>query len=171
MGKAFVAKLAKEGARDPEALAAWIGRRKHGTKAFGKRTAAGRKKSGSSEPSNDARAAAPVKAAASPGAPKAAVPKQVAEMRAAIEHALANGWDRVPGAPGEVKIRRSQTHQTPSNIPASWWDQPTYESHEFVSVRVTGGRISAFHEESPSPWVGGRGTRSVSAKKAREILN
>ncbi|NNJ04156.1 DUF3560 domain-containing protein [Streptomyces sp. PKU-MA01144] len=38
-----MAKLAKEGARDPEALAAWIGRRKHG-KAFGKLAAAGRKK-------------------------------------------------------------------------------------------------------------------------------
>lgn len=36
MGKAFVAKLAKEGARDPEALAAWIGRKKHGKKAFQK---------------------------------------------------------------------------------------------------------------------------------------
>ncbi|MFE5895840.1 hypothetical protein ACFQ67_00165 [Streptomyces sp. NPDC056488] len=35
MGKAFVAKLAREGARDPQALAAWIGRKKHG-KAFGK---------------------------------------------------------------------------------------------------------------------------------------
>lgn len=45
MGKAFVAKLAKEGARDPEALAAWIGRRKHG-KAFGKLAAAGRNKDG-----------------------------------------------------------------------------------------------------------------------------
>ncbi|MDI9885320.1 hypothetical protein QMZ92_13180 [Streptomyces sp. HNM0645] len=42
MGKAFVAKLAKEGARDPEALAAWIGRKKHG-KAFGKLAVAGRK--------------------------------------------------------------------------------------------------------------------------------
>jgi len=45
MGKAFVAKLAKEGARDPEALAAWIGRRKHGAQAFAKLAAAGRKKS------------------------------------------------------------------------------------------------------------------------------
>lgn len=34
MGKAFVAKLAKRGARDPEALAAWIGRHKYGKKAF-----------------------------------------------------------------------------------------------------------------------------------------
>lgn len=34
MGKAFVAKLAKQGARDPQALAAWIGRRKFGGKAF-----------------------------------------------------------------------------------------------------------------------------------------
>jgi hypothetical protein len=45
MGKAFVAKLAKEGARDPEALAAWIGRNKHGGKAFAKLAAVGRKKS------------------------------------------------------------------------------------------------------------------------------
>lgn len=43
MGKAFVAKLAKQGARDPEALAAWIGRKKHG-KSFAKLAAAGRKK-------------------------------------------------------------------------------------------------------------------------------
>ncbi|GGV68855.1 hypothetical protein GCM10010294_25020 [Streptomyces griseoloalbus] len=42
MGKAFVAKLAREGARDPEALAAWIGRKKHG-KAFAKLAAKGRK--------------------------------------------------------------------------------------------------------------------------------
>lgn len=44
MGKAFVAKLAKEGARDPEALAAWIGRKKHGRAAFAKLSAKGRKK-------------------------------------------------------------------------------------------------------------------------------
>ncbi|MER5482926.1 hypothetical protein ABT024_06880 [Streptomyces sp. NPDC002812] len=44
MGKAFVAKLAKEGARDPEALAAWIGRKKHGA-SFGKKQGA-EKKSG-----------------------------------------------------------------------------------------------------------------------------
>ena len=44
MGKAFVAKLARQGARDPEALAAWIGRKKHGKKAFGKLTAKKRKK-------------------------------------------------------------------------------------------------------------------------------
>ncbi|TXS22623.1 hypothetical protein EAO71_24285 [Streptomyces sp. ms191] len=42
MGKAFVAKLAKEGARNPEALAAWIGRQKHGRKAFQQLAAAGR---------------------------------------------------------------------------------------------------------------------------------
>ncbi|MFF6940459.1 hypothetical protein [Streptomyces lavendulae] len=48
MGKAFVSKLAKEGARDPEALAAWIGRKKHG-KAFGKLTAAGKKPGSASD--------------------------------------------------------------------------------------------------------------------------
>ncbi|MFF8290432.1 hypothetical protein ACF068_14555 [Streptomyces sp. NPDC016309] len=37
-------KLAKEGARDPEALAAWIGRKKHGAKAFKQLAAAGRGK-------------------------------------------------------------------------------------------------------------------------------
>jgi hypothetical protein len=42
VGKAFVAKLAKQGARDPEALAAWIGRQKFGRKAFGRLAAAGR---------------------------------------------------------------------------------------------------------------------------------
>lgn len=46
MGKAFVAKLAKEGARDPEALAAWIGRKKHGGAAFKKLSAKGRKDGG-----------------------------------------------------------------------------------------------------------------------------
>lgn len=44
MGKAFVSKLAREGARDPEALAAWIGRKKHGKGAFAKLAAKGRKK-------------------------------------------------------------------------------------------------------------------------------
>ncbi|NUK22062.1 hypothetical protein [Streptomyces lunaelactis] len=42
MGKAFVAKLAKEGARDPEALAAWIGRQKHGKRGFQTLAKAGR---------------------------------------------------------------------------------------------------------------------------------
>lgn len=45
MGKAFVAKLAREGARDPEALAAWIGRKKHGRQAFAKLAAKGQKAS------------------------------------------------------------------------------------------------------------------------------
>ncbi|MBL1100138.1 hypothetical protein [Streptomyces coffeae] len=53
MGKAFVAKLAKQGARDPEALAAWIGRKKHGAAAFKKLAVTGRKgdKGNSSKPS------------------------------------------------------------------------------------------------------------------------
>ncbi|MFD8027823.1 hypothetical protein ACFV3F_03535 [Streptomyces sp. NPDC059717] len=42
MGKAFVAQLARKGARDPEALAAWIGRRKLGHKAFQGLAKAGR---------------------------------------------------------------------------------------------------------------------------------
>ncbi|GGW41299.1 hypothetical protein [Streptomyces xantholiticus] len=42
MGKAFVAKLAREGARDPEALAAWIGRKKFGKRAFQRLAKAGR---------------------------------------------------------------------------------------------------------------------------------
>lgn len=50
MGKAFVAKLAKEGARDPEALAAWIGRKKHGRQAFSQLAANGRKDSSSTAP-------------------------------------------------------------------------------------------------------------------------
>lgn len=50
MGKAFVAKLAKEGARDPEALAAWIGRKKHGRQAFAKLAAKSRKKSADESP-------------------------------------------------------------------------------------------------------------------------
>lgn len=65
MGKAFVAKLAAEGAHNPEALAAWIGRHKHGKAAFAKLSAAGRKagdgkggKGGDSGPSKDSAAAA-----------------------------------------------------------------------------------------------------------------
>ncbi|CAL9503521.1 hypothetical protein [Streptomyces sp. enrichment culture] len=42
MGRAFVAKLARQGARDPEALAAWIGRQKHGKTAFQRLAKAGR---------------------------------------------------------------------------------------------------------------------------------
>ncbi|MCI4143052.1 hypothetical protein [Streptomyces sp. MMS20-AI2-20] len=57
MGKAFVAKLAKEGARDPEALAAWIGRKKHGKAAFAKLAAKGRKSD--DKPSTPRRAATP----------------------------------------------------------------------------------------------------------------
>lgn len=78
MGKAFVAKLAKEGARDPEALAAWIGRKKHG-KAFGKLAAKGRKDS-----SKNAGEGA---SAATPARPKQekrrAFPKQAAAKVAA----------------------------------------------------------------------------------------
>ncbi|MFE2019879.1 hypothetical protein ACFW9O_17770 [Streptomyces sp. NPDC059499] len=43
MPSQFVSKLAAKGARDPEALAAWIGRQKFGKKAFGRLAAAGRK--------------------------------------------------------------------------------------------------------------------------------
>jgi hypothetical protein len=42
MGKAFVAKLARQGARNPEALAAWIGRQKFGKVAFQRLAKAGR---------------------------------------------------------------------------------------------------------------------------------
>lgn len=42
MGRAFVAKLARKGARDPEALAAWIGRQKWGKTAFQRLAKAGR---------------------------------------------------------------------------------------------------------------------------------
>jgi hypothetical protein len=69
VGRAFVNKLAAEGARDPEALAAWIGRKKHG-KAFAKLAAAGRKKQSGeqSKPSGGAAkkqvASAPKRAAA-----------------------------------------------------------------------------------------------------------
>lgn len=55
MSKAFVAKLAKEGARDPEALAAWIGRKKHGAGAFKKLAAAGRGKGGAGSTSSPGR--------------------------------------------------------------------------------------------------------------------
>ncbi|MFE9645310.1 hypothetical protein ACFYO0_14575 [Streptomyces sp. NPDC006365] len=44
MGKAFVSKLARQGARDPEALAAWIGRQKFGKSAFQKLARAGRER-------------------------------------------------------------------------------------------------------------------------------
>lgn len=72
MGKAFVAKLAKQGARDPEALAAWIGRKKHG-KAFTKLAAAGRKKQ-SSEGAKTSSGPPPKKAAS---APKRAAPRDM----------------------------------------------------------------------------------------------
>lgn len=56
MGRAFVAKLAAKGARDPEALAAWIGRRKMGKAAF-QRLA----KAGQDEATEDRRAEARVR--------------------------------------------------------------------------------------------------------------
>jgi hypothetical protein len=43
--KALSAKLAAKGAHDPDALAAYIGRKKHGKAAFQKLAAAGRKSS------------------------------------------------------------------------------------------------------------------------------
>lgn len=47
--KALKKKLAKKGVRDPGALAADIGRKKHGKAKFQKLAAAGRKTSGSSK--------------------------------------------------------------------------------------------------------------------------
>lgn len=64
MGKAFVAKLAKEGARDPEALAAWIGRKKHGKGVFQKLAAARKKQS--SEGAKPSGGNAPKKTASAP---------------------------------------------------------------------------------------------------------
>lgn len=186
MGKAFVAKLAKEGARDPEALAAWIGRKKHG-KAFAKLSAAGRKKADGADgkktetgsalgkQESTVRRVSVVDRLAPPGAKKGtpAQVKQIAEISSAIDHALANGWEAVPGSrPGEVKIRRTTTHDTPEGIPDRWWGSPTYEAHEFISVVSDGIKIvGAFREESNAPWVGGRGAQKISAKKAREFLN
>lgn len=42
--KSLTAKLKKKGARNPKALAAWIGRKKYGKKKFAKLSAAGRKR-------------------------------------------------------------------------------------------------------------------------------
>ncbi|MGW3572069.1 hypothetical protein ACWDSL_50850 [Streptomyces sp. NPDC000941] len=70
MGKAFVAKLAKEGARDPEALAAWIGRKKHGPAVFKKLAAAGQRKQ-SSQDSKPSGGATRKKAASAPQRPAA----------------------------------------------------------------------------------------------------
>jgi hypothetical protein len=44
--KALTAKLAAKGVRDPKAVAAKIGRKKYGRKAFQKRAAAGKKMRG-----------------------------------------------------------------------------------------------------------------------------
>lgn len=49
MGKAFVAKLARQGARDPQALAAWIGRHKLGKKTFQKIAKQGREEHAAEE--------------------------------------------------------------------------------------------------------------------------
>lgn len=62
MGKAFVAKLAKAGARDPEALAAWIGRKKHGA-AFGKLAKAGKEKASAKPAARQQRQMTPGQAA------------------------------------------------------------------------------------------------------------
>ena len=70
MGKAFVAKLAKEGARDPEALAAWIGRKKHGAAAFKKLAAAGQKKREQQAPSASRASKRATQRAATPQAPR-----------------------------------------------------------------------------------------------------
>ena len=45
MASAFVSKLAAGGARDPEALAAWIGRKKHGAAAMRMKAKSGAAKS------------------------------------------------------------------------------------------------------------------------------
>lgn len=42
--RALKGKLAKKGAKSPGALAAWIGRKKYGTKRMAKMSAAGRKR-------------------------------------------------------------------------------------------------------------------------------
>ena len=42
--KQLTSKLKKKGAKDPKALAAWIGRKKYGPKKFAKLSAKGRKR-------------------------------------------------------------------------------------------------------------------------------
>lgn len=117
MGKAFVAKLAKEGARDPQALAAWIGRKKHGGKAFGKLAAAGRK-NGSK---GDAKAEPPRPASQSPEERRAAgiaavvahQDRQVARARqenAERRQRNAEALARINDAPGRT-TRKAMTKE------------------------------------------------------------
>lgn len=120
MGKAFVAKLAKQGARDPEALAAWIGRKKHG-KAFAKLSAKGRKDSGGSTTSTPRKPAdSPARAAlpspeerraagiASIAAANARAAEQARQEQAERRQRNAAALERINGAPGKV-TRKAMT--------------------------------------------------------------
>jgi hypothetical protein len=98
MGKAFVSKLAKEGARDPEALAAWIGRRKHG-KAFGKLAAAGRKKGHGSKGSS---------------APNAPATQASSEDKEALR--IRAGYLYAAGMSGEASPQRVKTLQKAATL-------------------------------------------------------
>lgn len=163
MGKAFVAKLAAKGAHDPEALAAWIGRKKHGKEAFAKlATAAAKKKHDTSHEEH----AKPAPAKGSSADTRAE--KTTQDTRDALNHALKNGWQRVPNQGNTV--RRTTTHDTPAHIPASWWPGKTHEKHEFVTFIAHGGKVTgAIHSPAAPPWVERR-DRKVSVKAAHQIL-
>lgn len=122
MGKAFVAKLAKEGARDPEALAAWIGRNKHGAKAFKKLSKAGQKKgdaksSDKPKPSAPAATSKPSAVAEQPSKPEA--PESSAGKVSAAQH---RSGTKVYGSPDLIERATQRTDYDSGTTTASGGD-------------------------------------------------
>lgn len=148
MGKAFVAKLARKGARDPEALAAWIGRKKHGNGAFAKLSAKGRKAGGGSSPS-------PSRKPADSPAP-AALPSPE-ERRAAGIASVAAASARAAGQARQEQAERRQRNlealrrinDAPGKVTRKTM---TPEERKLVNYEATGAALQVENYERLRPF-------------------
>ncbi|MFE9381752.1 hypothetical protein ACFYMO_00725 [Streptomyces sp. NPDC007025] len=87
-------------------------------------------------------------------------------LRAALEGARERGWKAIDG----TTLRRITVHDTPGNIPAEWWPEPTYERLEFLSfVMRERGAPKVVHGVAAHPWTG-RTDHTISFRKALAIL-
>jgi hypothetical protein len=142
MGKAFVNKLAKEGARDPEALAAWIGRKKHGAKAFGKLAAAGKRNRDATREARPAMQTPEERRAAGMAALAASREREVAQAReetAARRQRNAETLARINDAPGKT-TRKAMTKEERSLV--------SYEANGAAVYAEAFERLRPFADES-----------------------
>lgn len=93
---------------------------------------------------------------------------RVAELKAAITAAEANGWTYI----GNNTVRRTATHATPQfALDNGWAPGGTYTSLEFLSFVLRGpSRVpGCIHKTMRCPWVA-RSDRSISWTRTLELL-